>query len=137
MLIKLVRHGLSKANTNEVDPLVIGDFRVPLCDAGIEQARAAGARLGADFLRSARIYTSPYLRARDPDAIRNATRGAVHIHGQMGVDVKADLFSGRTRNTGASPAMPRAVTRQTPARVGPRRARSSPSLAGPWRSGGT
>jgi len=64
MLLKLVRHGLSKANTGEVDPQVFGDFRVPLSNIGIEQARAAGAKLGADFLRGALIYSSPYLRAR-------------------------------------------------------------------------
>jgi broad specificity phosphatase PhoE len=64
MLLKLVRHGLSKANTGEVDPLVCGDFRVPLSDVGIDQARAAGARIGAAFLSAALVYTSPYLRAR-------------------------------------------------------------------------
>jgi broad specificity phosphatase PhoE len=74
MLIKLVRHGQSKANTHEVDPLAIGDFRVPLSDLGIQQTRAAGARLRADFLKSARIYTSPYLRARQ--TLRGLLEGA-------------------------------------------------------------
>lgn len=64
MLLKLVRHGQSKGNTGEMDPLVVGDFRIPLSELGVEQARAAGARIGADFLRDALIYTSPYLRAR-------------------------------------------------------------------------
>ena len=64
MIIKLVRHGTSKANTGELDPQVVGDFRIPLADVGREQARAAGAALGAEFLRNALIYTSPYLRAR-------------------------------------------------------------------------
>src|SRR5262249_46656619 len=64
MIIKLVRHGTSKANTGEMDPQTCGDFRVPLADVGQEQARAAGAAVGADFLRAALIYTSPYLRAR-------------------------------------------------------------------------
>ncbi len=64
MLLKLVRHGLSKANTGEVDPLVCGDFRVPLSDIGIEQARTAGSKIGPEFLSSALVYTSPYLRAR-------------------------------------------------------------------------
>ena len=43
VLIKLVRHGTSKANTGELDPQVVGDFRIPLADVGREQARAAGA----------------------------------------------------------------------------------------------
>ena len=63
-IIKLVRHGTSKANTGELDPQVVGDFRIPLADLGREQARAAGTVLGADFLGNALIYTSPYLRAR-------------------------------------------------------------------------
>lgn len=64
LTLKLVRHGQSQANTGEVDPQLIGDFRVPLSGAGVEQARAAGGRIGADFLAGALIYTSPYLRAR-------------------------------------------------------------------------
>lgn len=64
MIVKLVRHGTSKANTGEMDPQTCGDFRIPLADVGREQARAAGATLGADFLSGALIYTSPYLRAR-------------------------------------------------------------------------
>lgn len=64
MLLKLVRHGLSQANTGEADPLVLGDFRIPLSAIGIGQARAAGAKIGPEFLSSALIYTSPYLRAR-------------------------------------------------------------------------
>ena len=64
MIIKLVRHGTSMANTGEMDPQVVGDFRIPLADIGRQQARSAGAAIGIDFLRSALIYTSPYLRAR-------------------------------------------------------------------------
>jgi broad specificity phosphatase PhoE len=64
IIIKLVRHGTSKANTGELDPQVVGDFRIPLADVGREQARAAGAVLGGDFLLNALVYTSPYLRAR-------------------------------------------------------------------------
>jgi broad specificity phosphatase PhoE len=63
-VIKLVRHGLSKVNTGEMDIRQVGDHRVPLADAGREQARAAGAVIGADFLQGALVYTSPYLRAR-------------------------------------------------------------------------
>ncbi len=64
MIIKLVRHGTSKANTGELDPQLVGDFRIPLADVGREQARSAGARLAAAFLDGALVYTSPYLRAR-------------------------------------------------------------------------
>jgi broad specificity phosphatase PhoE len=64
MIIKLVRHGTSKANTGEMDPQVMGDFRIPLADLGIEQAVGAGKTLGAGFLDGALVYTSPYLRAQ-------------------------------------------------------------------------
>jgi broad specificity phosphatase PhoE len=64
VIVKLVRHGTSKANTGEMDPQVVGDFRIPLADIGHEQALSAGAAIGAEFLRGALIYTSPYLRAR-------------------------------------------------------------------------
>jgi len=63
VIIKLVRHGTSKANTGELNPQIVGDFRIPLADLGREQARAAGALIGAEFLRGALVYTSPYLRA--------------------------------------------------------------------------
>ena len=38
VLIKLVRHGTSKANTGELDPQVVGDFRIPLADVGRDES---------------------------------------------------------------------------------------------------
>jgi broad specificity phosphatase PhoE len=64
LTIKLVRHGESEANAGRVDPLVTGEHTVPLSDDGRAQARAAGRAIGADFIRGALIYESPYLRAR-------------------------------------------------------------------------
>lgn len=64
MQIKLVRHGESLANTNEVDTRVEGDFHVCLSDRGIEQARSLKDRVSREFIESCLIYTSPYQRAR-------------------------------------------------------------------------
>ena len=64
LVIKLVRHGESLANVNGFDPQKEGDFRTPLTDAGLAQARGAGAALGGDFLRGALVYLPPYVRAR-------------------------------------------------------------------------
>jgi broad specificity phosphatase PhoE len=74
MIVKLVRHGQSQANTGEADPLLVGDHRIPLSALGVEQARTAGASLRADFLHTALIYTSPYLRARQ--TLRSLFEGA-------------------------------------------------------------
>jgi broad specificity phosphatase PhoE len=65
LTIKLVRHGESEANTGKVSSLDVGDHSIPLSHRGREQARAAGKRIGADFLRQALVYTSPYRRARE------------------------------------------------------------------------
>lgn len=65
MQIKLIRHGESRANLREVNPALIGDHNVPLSPRGHEQARAAGAVLGAEFLTSALVYCSPYRRTRE------------------------------------------------------------------------
>ncbi len=64
LVIKLVRHGESAANTRELDPKTHGDHRIPLTERGREQAAAAGRQIGAAFLEGALVYTSPYLRAR-------------------------------------------------------------------------
>lgn len=64
MLIKLVRHGLSMQNTDEVDSRYIGDHLIPLAGKGPGQARKAGKLVGADFIREALLYGSPYLRTR-------------------------------------------------------------------------
>ncbi len=63
MIIKLVRHGESLANVMGDGSMSLADHRIPLTDAGVRQARAAGEKLGADYLQGALIYTSPFLRA--------------------------------------------------------------------------
>jgi Phosphohistidine phosphatase SixA len=64
MIIKLVRHGLSMQNTNEVDSRNIGDHLIPLDETGHAPARKAGRIVGADFIEDALLYCSPYLRTR-------------------------------------------------------------------------
>jgi broad specificity phosphatase PhoE len=64
LVIKLIRHGESAANRKEVSHLDVGDHSIPLSETGWEQARQAGERLSAEFLRDALIYVSPYLRTR-------------------------------------------------------------------------
>lgn len=65
MVIKLLRHGESAANTGEVRTDDMGDHMVPLTARGVEQARAAGRTLGQAFIRDALVYSSPYRRARE------------------------------------------------------------------------
>lgn len=64
MLIKIVRHGLSGGNTGEEDPLEVGDHNLSLTRTGRKQARGAGTIIGADFIRDAIAYKSPYKRTR-------------------------------------------------------------------------
>jgi broad specificity phosphatase PhoE len=64
LTIKLVRHGESEANLGRVDPLEVGEHGVPLTPEGLAQAQVAGAKIGAEFIRDALVYHSPYLRAR-------------------------------------------------------------------------
>jgi broad specificity phosphatase PhoE len=64
LTIKLVRHGESEANLGRVDPLLVGEHGVPLSPEGQAQAQAIGRTIGAEFMRDALIYHSPYLRAR-------------------------------------------------------------------------
>lgn len=76
LVLKLVRHGQSTANTDEFNPQIQGDFRAPLTALGREQARAAGAQIGREFLEGALVYASPYLRAQQTLAgIFEATQG--------------------------------------------------------------
>jgi broad specificity phosphatase PhoE len=65
MLIKLVRHGESDANIGKLKPAEVGDHTIGLTDRGKSQAFLAGERLGADFLRGALAYCSPFRRARE------------------------------------------------------------------------
>lgn len=64
MLIKIVRHGLSGGNTGEENPLEVGDHNLSLTRTGRKQARGAGTTIGADFIRDAIAYKSPYKRTR-------------------------------------------------------------------------
>ncbi len=64
LVIKLVRHGQSLANVDAFDPQKHGDFRTPLSPLGLIQARDAGRAVGADFVRGALVYTSPYHRTQ-------------------------------------------------------------------------
>jgi broad specificity phosphatase PhoE len=63
--IKLVRHGESQANVGIVNTWEVGDHTVELTAKGHEQARGAGASIGADFFAGAIAYSSPFRRARD------------------------------------------------------------------------
>lgn len=65
MIIKLVRHGQSLANTGEVRPSEVGDHTVPLTPLGHDQARGAGQQVGPAFLDGALAYCSPFRRARE------------------------------------------------------------------------
>lgn len=65
MIIKLVRHGQSMANTGEVVPAEVGDHTVPLTALGHAQAAEAGRRIGPAFLDGALAYCSPFRRARE------------------------------------------------------------------------
>jgi broad specificity phosphatase PhoE len=64
LVIKLVRHGQSKANTGEVVPADVGDHTIELTPRGHEQAINAGRILGRDFVSGALAYCSPFNRAR-------------------------------------------------------------------------
>ena len=78
LTIKLVRHGESEANTGKMSSTEVGDYSIPLSENGRRQARDAGTRIGADFLKQAIVYTSPYRRARET---LEAILGAVGLTG--------------------------------------------------------
>jgi len=63
--IKLVRHGESQANVGAVNTWEVGDHSVELTPRGHDQARQAGALIGAEFFTGAIAYSSPFRRARD------------------------------------------------------------------------
>ena len=65
LVIKLVRHGESEANTGRMLAHEAGDHAIPLSPRGLAQAHEAGARLGREFLDEALAYTSPYRRTRE------------------------------------------------------------------------
>lgn len=65
LTIKLVRHGESRANTGEQLAHEVGDHAIALSARGHQQARAIGASFGADFVRRALLFVSPYRRTRE------------------------------------------------------------------------
>lgn len=65
MIIKLVRHAQSEANTGEVDPARYPDSKIRLTDLGVKQALKSGKNIGANFLNEATLYRSPYYRTRE------------------------------------------------------------------------
>lgn len=65
MIIKLIRHGESEANTGKLNPFKEKDASIPLSALGHDQALKAGEQIGYDFLNNALIYTSPYTRTRE------------------------------------------------------------------------
>ena len=65
MIIKLIRHGESISNTGEVKQHEVGDAGIALSAKGKQQAFEAGQAIGADFIKSALIYSSPYRRTRE------------------------------------------------------------------------
>lgn len=76
MIIKLVRHGQSMANTGEVRTYEVGDHTVALTALGHQQAQQAGRRIGPEFLDGALAYCSPFRRARETMAGVLAGAGA-------------------------------------------------------------
>jgi broad specificity phosphatase PhoE len=64
MIIKLMRHALSGANTGEEDMREIPDHQISIVASGIPKALQTGKEIGADFLEDAMIFRSPYKRAR-------------------------------------------------------------------------
>jgi broad specificity phosphatase PhoE len=65
MIIKLVRHGQSSANTGALRIAETGDHNIALTELGRAQAREAGRCIGAAFLQQALTYCSPFRRARE------------------------------------------------------------------------
>jgi broad specificity phosphatase PhoE len=65
LMMKLVRHGESEANTGRVLTHEVGDFAIPLSERGKEQARIIGREIGKAFVEGALVYSSPYRRTRE------------------------------------------------------------------------
>ncbi len=65
MIIKLIRHGESEANTGKLNPNKVKDAAIPLSDRGKKQALHAGNVITAEYIRDSLIYCSPYKRTRE------------------------------------------------------------------------
>lgn len=65
MIIKLIRHGESEANTGKLNPNKVKDAAIPLSSKGRQQALHAGEVIGKAYLEDALVYCSPYQRTRE------------------------------------------------------------------------
>ena len=70
MEIQLVRHGESRANlgpghADHLAPQDFGDHLIPLTEDGKDQARRRGTAIGAEYIRNALVFRSPYTRTRE------------------------------------------------------------------------
>ncbi|MEV8143213.1 phosphoglycerate mutase family protein [Specibacter sp. NPDC078709] len=62
--IIMVRHGQSAANVDQTIYNQIPDYRIPLTELGVLQAKAAGEKVRRQLNgKKVRVYVSPYLRA--------------------------------------------------------------------------
>jgi broad specificity phosphatase PhoE len=62
--IIMIRHGQSAANADTSIYNRVPDYRIPLTELGLEQAKAAGERIRRELDgRQVSVYVSPYLRA--------------------------------------------------------------------------
>lgn len=62
--IIMVRHGQSEANVDQTLYNRLPDYRIPLTELGIAQAKAAGEQVRRQLNgEKVRVYVSPYLRA--------------------------------------------------------------------------
>lgn len=60
----MIRHGQSAANVDQTIYNRIPDYRIPLTELGVAQAKAAGERVRRQLDgQTVRVYVSPYLRA--------------------------------------------------------------------------
>lgn len=65
LVIKLVRHCESEANTGKVNAHEVGDHAIPLSPHGQGHAREVGRALGREYVAGSLLYASPYKRTRE------------------------------------------------------------------------
>lgn len=65
LVIKLVRHCESEANTGKVATHEVGDHTIPLTSLGLGHARDIGKAIGREYLSGSLVYASPYRRTRE------------------------------------------------------------------------
>lgn len=92
MIIKLVRHGQSEVNAGITPYGSKGDYQVVLTEQGIEEAKAAGDKIGADFFRHAIVYRSPYMRTRQTcdHLLHRLTENLKSIRGNKSLKIYED-----------------------------------------------